>query len=699
MEDNNTNIENRLNESQIEYKLFLFTNENEDVQKFYQEIIEYIEQLSQHYIWNNEKFQLKKPIESNNNNCYISYGCIDFGDNLEDEWFIVYILFKLTSKFTNKLVAQTRDQDGDFLLIHAANHLPDWASSAADDCMNNRVFIYNGKLHMIPPATNPSQITYLPAAGPISSSFAGAKIIFDFSNLTQAIDDVQKSIQKRISLFESDKINLIYHKASCTIPAKLTWLIKNNPSLISAAINRFCDKDPKDLKLCRTLETFKPVDLVNYRVTFTKHLYGKLKYCDYKPEKRHQWPSINKLMDSNDVTVSSNTNNNSTSVVRERSNLGFKLTCAFEILFKRLLNDNSTNKSFDNYVKRLKNLGYFKDFIENSKSYNDLMDKARLSYSNTHHLTTPASLNKNEPTSKSMSSSDEKPPSIQSDSLTSITTSDYEPVEAPSKSSHSNDLLDSYSNLLDSFYLDKLINEDYVVKLKEEICMNQDKDDSDDWLCVEAPQLDDYLDMYSKGEVSSTYDFRIISNAFKKFLQSPKAKTDLLEGTDYKSIEKNDEKLIDINVDSIQANLKNILLKNNNSKINHNEKEIINENEEQDEDDDDEENDSFYEIEDDLLDNDEDVTGEKELSDNLKNYMDLMDLELKEQKNLSRLVDTSSSTIKTESSKAKNNDNQNNNNKDDLDIDLNLVTNALESYSSQLGLSGPVSNILKSIGL
>jgi hypothetical protein len=691
MDDYNTKIETRLNESQIEYKIFLFTNENEDIHKFYQEIIEYIEQLSQHYIWNNEKFQLKKPIESNNNNCYLSYGCIDFGDNLEDEWFIVYILYKLTSKFSNKLVAQTKDQDGDFLLIHAANHLPDWASSAADDCMNNRVFIYNGKLHMIPPATNPSQITYLPAAGPISNSFAGAKIIFDFSNLTEAIDDVQKSIQKRISLFESDKINLIYHKASCTIPAKLTWLLKNNPSLISAAINRFCDKDPKDLKLCRTLETFKPIDLVNYRVTFTKHLYGKLKYCDFKPEKRHQWPSINKLIDSNDVTVSLNTNNNSSSVIRERSNLGFKLTCAFEILFKRLLNDNNTNKSFDNYVKRLKNLGYFKDYIENSKTYNDLMEKARQSYSNTHHLTTPT-LNKNEQTTKSMSSSDEKPPSIQSDSLASITTSDYEPVEAPTKST-STDLLDSYSNLLDSFYLDKLISEDYVVKLKEEICMNQEKDDSDDWLCVEAPQLDDYLDMYSRGEVSSTYDFRIISNAFKKFLLSPKTKSDLLEGTDYKSIEKNDEKLIDINVDSIQSTLKNILLKNNNSKnakINHNDQEIINEDE-----DGDDENDSFYEIEEDLLDNDEEVTGEKELSDNLKNYMDLMDLELKEQKNLSRIVDTSSSTVTTGSTK----DNQNNNNKDDLDIDLNLVTNALESYSSQLGLSGPVSNILKSIGL
>ena len=34
-----------------------------------------------------------------------------------------------------------------------------------------------------------------------------------------------------------------------------------------------------------------------------------------------------------------------------------------------------------------------------------------------------------------------------------------------------------------------------------------------------------------------------------------------------------------------------------------------------------------------------------------------------------------------------------------LNLDVNLVSNAIESYSSQLGLSGPVSNILKSLGI
>jgi hypothetical protein len=240
--------------------------------------------------------------------------------------------------------------------------------------------------------------------------------------------------------------------------------------------------------------------------------------------------------------------------------------------------------------------------------------------------------------------------------------------------------------MFDSLYLDTLISEDYVVKLKEEIEKDKEKDDNDDWLCVEAPQLDDYLDMYSKGEVSSTYDFRIISNAFKKFLQSPKSakNENLLQGTDYQAIDPNDQeaKLIDLNVDSIQASLKDIFKSKPKSKhLNHDE----NEND-QDENNDDDENDSFYEIEDDLLDNDEeqehDGLTKDEMSDNFRNYMDLMDSELKGEKNLGRVVDLTNSS-----------------GKEDLEIDLNLVTNALESYSSQLGLTGPVSNILKSIGL
>jgi hypothetical protein len=172
---------NNLSETQIEYTLILVlennnnTNNNEEektttvdyqqdkneamktindvnleaqVQLLYEEIINYVEEVAADYIWNNERFYLDKPARSTGDKSdlsprpiYTSSGCLDYGDNVEDEWFIVYLLFKLTKKFPGRLAAKCGDSDGEFLLIHAANYLPDWASQATN--MTNRVFIYS----------------------------------------------------------------------------------------------------------------------------------------------------------------------------------------------------------------------------------------------------------------------------------------------------------------------------------------------------------------------------------------------------------------------------------------------------------------------------------------------------------------------------------------------------------------------------
>lgn len=48
-----------------------------------------------------------------------------FGDNVEDEWFIVYLLREITREFPG-LAASIDDNDGEFLLIEAADFLPKW---------------------------------------------------------------------------------------------------------------------------------------------------------------------------------------------------------------------------------------------------------------------------------------------------------------------------------------------------------------------------------------------------------------------------------------------------------------------------------------------------------------------------------------------------------------------------------------------
>lgn len=62
-------------------------------------------------------------------------GSTVFGDNVEDEWFIVYLLKRITRTF-GQLAVSVQDNDGHFLLIEAAEHLPKWLEP---DSSQNRV--------------------------------------------------------------------------------------------------------------------------------------------------------------------------------------------------------------------------------------------------------------------------------------------------------------------------------------------------------------------------------------------------------------------------------------------------------------------------------------------------------------------------------------------------------------------------------
>lgn len=62
-------------------------------------------------------------------------GLTNYGDSVEDEWLIVYLLRELSKQF-QELWIKVVDTDGEFLLIEAANALPRWLNP---EIANNRV--------------------------------------------------------------------------------------------------------------------------------------------------------------------------------------------------------------------------------------------------------------------------------------------------------------------------------------------------------------------------------------------------------------------------------------------------------------------------------------------------------------------------------------------------------------------------------
>lgn len=143
----------RLPEDCVEYSLFIIDSRLksqkellgrlEDVRK---ESIKMTESLLKEYIWQRETFRLE--LESGKGMLFITqlefqvlkqrlglmylHGLTNYGDSVEDEWLIVYILKELSNRFPN-LWIKVVDTDGEFLLIEAANALPRWLNPEIAD--------------------------------------------------------------------------------------------------------------------------------------------------------------------------------------------------------------------------------------------------------------------------------------------------------------------------------------------------------------------------------------------------------------------------------------------------------------------------------------------------------------------------------------------------------------------------------------
>ncbi|KAH9414463.1 hypothetical protein DERP_014607 [Dermatophagoides pteronyssinus] len=230
----------------------------------------YLKHLSSHldgYIWHNECFHLKQKSYDQQTEQYL-FGQCNYGENIDDEWFIVFLL-KLLTKFDDQLFVRIQDEDGEFLLIESADYLPRWAQEPSRTL--DRVFIYRGQIHLV------------------SSKFVGKdlnkrKFIWDCIRFiesnpkqTELNQSIQHCIQNRIEIFQPINIQRLYHNAHCLLPIQLAILLDYHPELISAAIRSYYYRTPDDLKTIGTNPNHRFNDqkiLTNVR--FTRCLYAQL---------------------------------------------------------------------------------------------------------------------------------------------------------------------------------------------------------------------------------------------------------------------------------------------------------------------------------------------------------------------------------------------------------------------------------------
>lgn len=245
------------------------------------------------------------------------HGTTDYGDCVEDEWLIVHLLRELSRSFSD-LWIRVSDNDGEFLLVEAANVLPKWLNPEID---SNRVWIHDGKLRIIPvgdDAGSSSKSLSLPEAIRIIESKPDCPIHSTF---------IEAEAFYRLEKYPRQITGSLHH-SRVTIPRKLAYILHDRPKSIAPATEAFYLRDPLALKPLVSGSpslVFPPADLVTVSVRFTKVLFAQLRSQRFEPPP--VWTSLIRSAETDAADGSEE--------ARKRSSqleMGMKVTCGFEML-------------------------------------------------------------------------------------------------------------------------------------------------------------------------------------------------------------------------------------------------------------------------------------------------------------------------------------------------------------------------------
>ena len=269
------------------------------------------------YIWQKEPFALQLKRE---NGLLFLAGSTNFGDSVSDEWLITWILTEISKKFTDTWI-RIYDNDGDFILIEAADKLPTWLTPEISD---NRVWLNAGKLQLIPvddacqdsQSRSPKGLKVSEALDIISSS--ASSLIHDPA--------IQSEGLRRILGYPAE-IPSNLHSSLITIPRKLAFVLHHLPSSISHAVEAFYLRDPISIKPLQHIGTsrlrFSPDDFVTIAVRFNKVSFAQIKSQQF-PVPPSWRPAMAKLMGEKELSM----------VDISRMETGMKVASGFEMLIQ-----------------------------------------------------------------------------------------------------------------------------------------------------------------------------------------------------------------------------------------------------------------------------------------------------------------------------------------------------------------------------
>ena len=305
-----------LPEDCVEYSIYILDSKLTDLRRREQlrevqsAVTKQTHKLLEEYIWQRDGFKLL--LEREDGRSFLR-GRTNYGDSVEDEWLIVYILRELSKQFP-RIWIRVIDTDGQFLLIEAANAIPGWLNPEIADF---RVWLNNGKLLIIPLEKLGESVG---EAKPKSLTLNEAlNIVENQTSKLLHIPAVEAEAFHRLQKYPKQIPDSLHHSL-LIIPRNLAYVLHEDPAYISAAVEAFYIRDPIALRPLQasnhTELFFPPIDMVATSVKFTKVGYAQIKSQQFAA------PAL--WADSASARIEANS--------QDRIAMGMKITCGFEML-------------------------------------------------------------------------------------------------------------------------------------------------------------------------------------------------------------------------------------------------------------------------------------------------------------------------------------------------------------------------------
>ena len=158
---------------------------------------------------------------------------VDVADNLEDEWFALWVVRQVTLAIPGAVGSVQDEHDGDFCLVEAADVVPAWLEP---DVSALRVWIFRGDLHLIDPrqlavATSPARAVAFVRSAP---------------EATRANATLQREAFARTQDFPAAALRNSKHAVRLALPVSAARALAAAPELAPMAVRAWMDDDDAD---------------------------------------------------------------------------------------------------------------------------------------------------------------------------------------------------------------------------------------------------------------------------------------------------------------------------------------------------------------------------------------------------------------------------------------------------------------------